>query len=138
MFDECIYFNTAALARRLDREWADAFAEFGLTPPQAFMLRAVLNRPGPLQSELSKELSIARPTATRALDLLEMKGYIERRPTAADGREVAVWPTPRATRVKVALNEASGAVTARLKKTLGNGDFGTTVARIRATLAALE
>ena len=138
MFDHCMYFNTAALARRLDREWADAFAEFELTPPQAFMLRAVLNRPGLLQSELSKELSIARATATRALDFLEIKSYIERRTTAGDGREVAVWPTPKATRVKSALNEASGAVTARLKKILGNAQFGATVARIRDTLAALE
>ena len=138
MFDQCIYFNTTALARRLDREWADAFAEFELTPPQAFMLRAVLNRPGLLQSELSKELSIARATATRALDFLEIKNYIERRATAADGREVAVWPTLKATRVKAALNEASGAVTVRLKKVLGNAEFGATVARIRDTLAALE
>jgi MarR family transcriptional regulator, temperature-dependent positive regulator of motility len=137
MFDQCIYFNTSALARRLDREWADAFAEFGLTPPQAFMLRAVLDRPGLLQSELSKELSIARPTATRALDFLEAKGYIERRATPGDGREVAVWPTPKATRAKVALNEASGIVTARLKKMLGSAEFGATVTRIRETLTAL-
>jgi MarR family transcriptional regulator, temperature-dependent positive regulator of motility len=138
VFDQCIYFNTTALARRLDRVWADAFAEFALTPPQAFMLRAVLSRPGALQSELSKELAIARSTATRALDFLEIKGYIERRATTADGREVAAWPTPKATRIKAALNEASGAVTARLKNILGNAQFGATVARIRDTLAALD
>src|ERR1700738_5254193 len=123
MFDQCLYFNTTALARRLEREWSGAFEEFGLTPPQAFMLRAVLNRPGLLQSELSSELSIARPTATRALDGLEGKGYVERRATGGDGREVSVWPTPRASSIKVSLNEASGAVTARLKKTLGNTEF---------------
>jgi DNA-binding MarR family transcriptional regulator len=138
MFDQCLYFNTTALARRLEREWSGAFEEFGLTPPQAFMLRAVLNRPGLLQSELSDELSIARPTATRALDGLEGKGYVERRRTEGDGREVSVWPTPRASSIKVPLNEASGAVTARLKKALGNTEFGDTVAKIRGVRSTLE
>jgi len=42
MFDHCLYFNTSALARRLEREWTVAFKPFDLTPPQAFTLRAVL------------------------------------------------------------------------------------------------
>jgi MarR family transcriptional regulator, temperature-dependent positive regulator of motility len=81
MFDHCLYFNTTALARRLEQEWTKDFEPFELTPPQAFMLRAVIDRPGMLQSELSGELSIARATATRALDGLEAKGLIERRNT---------------------------------------------------------
>ena len=93
MFDHCLYFNTSALARRLEREWAQIFAAFDLTPPQAFMLRAVIDRPGMLQSELSEELSIARATATRALDGLEAKGYIERRRSTGDGRETSISPT---------------------------------------------
>jgi len=138
MFDQCLYFNTTALARRLEREWSGAFEEFGLTAPQAFMLRAVLNRPGLLQSELSDELSIARPTATRALDALESKGYLERRATEGDGREVSVWPTPEAARIKILLNEASGLVTARLKKILGSPEFIDTVDKIRSARSALE
>ena len=138
MFDQCLYFNTSALARRLEREWSGAFEVFGLTPPQAFMLRAILNRPGLLQSELSNELSIARPTATRALDGLEARGYVERRATDQDGREVSVWPTPEAVRIKVALNEASGAVTTRLKKILGGLQFSDAVGKIRSVRAALE
>jgi MarR family transcriptional regulator, temperature-dependent positive regulator of motility len=138
MFDQCLYFNTTALARRLEREWSSAFEEFGLTPPQAFMLRAVLNRPGLLQSELSAELAIARPTATRALDSLEAKGYIERRPTEGDGREISVCPTAAAAAIKIALNDASGAVTARLKKTLGGGEFAAMVAKLRRVRTALD
>lgn len=95
MFDHCLYFNTSALARRLEREWVEAFEPFEVTPPQGFMLRAVIDRPGMLQRELSEELFIARPTATRALDGLEAKGYIERRRTEEDGREVSIFPTPR-------------------------------------------
>jgi DNA-binding MarR family transcriptional regulator len=138
MFDHCLYFNTAALARRLEREWTEAFAPFDLTAPQAFMLRAVLDRPGMLQSELAKELSIARATATRALDGLEAKHFIARSSTAGDGREVSIKPTAAAIQLKVALNEASGAVTTRMKAALGSAEFSGTVSKIRDIRLALN
>jgi DNA-binding MarR family transcriptional regulator len=138
MFDHCLYFNTTALARRLEQEWSTAFAVFDLTPPQAFMLRAVLARPGLLQRELSAELSIAKSTATRALDFLSDKGYIERRPGAGDGREKAIFPTAAAIAIHAAINDASGAVTARLKKLLGTTEFSDTVSHIKGVRSALE
>ena len=138
MFDQCLYFNTTALARRLDREWTEAFAPFDLTPPQAFMLRALLDQPGLLQRELSSALSISRSTATRALDHLEAKGHVERLKAGSDGREVSIFPTPQAMRIKTALNEASGAVTARLKKVLGGQQFTHTVDQIKGVRSALE
>jgi DNA-binding MarR family transcriptional regulator len=138
MFDHCLYFNTTALARRLEQEWAVAFEAFGLTPPQAFMLRAILKHPGLLQSELSEELSIARPTATRGLDGLEAKGYINRRRTEVDGREVSIYATSEAVRIAAALNDASGAVTSKLKRTLGSVEFTDTVAKIRGVRSALD
>jgi MarR family transcriptional regulator, temperature-dependent positive regulator of motility len=138
MFDHCLYFNTTALARRLEQEWADAFKAFGLTSPQAFMLRAILKRPGLLQSELSEELSIARPTATRALDGLEAKGYVERHRRGGDGREVSICPTSDAVRIATALNDASAAVTTKLKKTLGSVEFTDTVSKIRDVRSALN
>lgn len=138
MFDQCLYFNTSALARRLEREWAEAFEPFGVTPPQGFMLRAILDRPGMLQRELSEVLSIARPTATRALDGLEERGYIERRRVEGDGREVAIFPTAQAQAIKRALNEASGEVTSRLKDRMGGSTFAETVQKIRVVRSALE
>jgi DNA-binding MarR family transcriptional regulator len=138
MFENCLYFNTSALARRLEREWAEVFEAFDLTPPQAFMLRAVLNRPGMLQSGLSEELSIARPTTTRALDGLEQKGYIERRRSEGDGRETSIFPTAEAIRLKTSLNEASGTVTTKLRKTLGSAEFTDTVSRIRSARSSLR
>jgi MarR family transcriptional regulator, temperature-dependent positive regulator of motility len=138
MFDHCLYFNTSALARRLEREWTEAFEPFGVTPPQGFMLRAILDRPGMLQRELSDELSIARPTATRALDGLEARGYIERRRTEGDGREVAIYPTAEAVAIKRPLNDASGDVTARLKKQMGGPAFVDTVQKIRNARSVLD
>jgi MarR family transcriptional regulator, temperature-dependent positive regulator of motility len=137
MFDQCLYFNTSALARRLEREWADAFEPFDLTPPQGFMLRAVMERPGLLQRELAGLLSIARPTATRVLDGLEARGYVERHRTEDDGREVAIVPTAQALAIREALNGASASVTGRLKRALGGEAFVDTVTRlhnVRTTL----
>lgn len=138
MFDHCLYFNTTALARRLEREWTEAFAMFELSPPQAFMLRVILAKPGLLQRELADELSIARPTATRALDFLQTKGLIERRGRDGDGREVCIQPTKDAIAIHAALNKASGTVTSRLKSLLGDAEFGETVSKIRGVRSALE
>jgi DNA-binding MarR family transcriptional regulator len=138
MFDHCLYFNTSALARRLEQEWSGAFATFGLTPPQAFMLRAVLARPGLLQRELSDTLSIAKSTATRALDFLAAKGYVERHPGPGDGREKSIYPTARALAIHAELDRASGAVTARLQQVLGGGEFAATVSKIKQVRTALE
>ena len=138
MFDHCLYFNTTALARRLEREWTEAFAMFELSPPQAFMLRVILAKPGLLQRELADELSIARPTATRALDFLQTKGLIERRGRDGDGREVCIHPTKDAIAIHSALNKASGTVTSKLKSLLGDAEFGETVSKIRGVRSALE
>lgn len=138
MFDHCLYFNTTALARRLEREWTEAFSMFGLSPPQAFMLRVILAKPGLLQRELADELSIARPTATRALDFLQTKGLIERRGRDGDGREVCIQPTKNAIAIHAALNKASGTVTSKLKKLLGEAEFGETVSKIRSVRSGLE
>src|SRR4051812_40213377 len=129
MFDHCLYFNTTALARVLEREWTKAFKPFGLTPSQAFMLRVVLEKPGLLQSELAAELAISRPTATRTLDGLQKMKLLERRTTAHDGRESAILPTALAVTMTEKLNAASAEVTKRLKKELGAAHFDETVAK---------
>jgi DNA-binding MarR family transcriptional regulator len=138
MFDYCLYFNTTALARRLEREWAEAFQPFGLTPPQAFLLRAVLEQPGLPARDLATGLSISRPTATRALDGLEAKKLIIRNASDADGRESFIFPTSGAKAMHAALNEAGGKATRRLKKMLGDDVFASTVSQLQTVRAALS
>jgi len=138
MFDRCLYFNTAALARKLDKEWAIAFEPFHLTVPQAFMLRAVLERPGMLLRELAEVMAVSRPTVTRALDGLQAKNLIFRHGLERDGREFQVHPTEVAVRMKDALHAAAGTVTTRLKKLMGAREFIDTVAHVKAVRAALS
>lgn len=138
MFDHCLYFNTSALARQLEREWAAAFKPFDLTPPQAFMLRAILGSPGLLQSELAAALAISRPTATRALDGLEKKDLVERRLSSRDGRELLIYPRPEAIKLQEALNDAGAQMTKHLKMLLGEEVFSETVQRVRAVRFAFD
>ena len=138
MFDHCLYFNTAALARQLENEWSKAFEPFGLTPPQAFMLRAILDQPGLKQYEIASAMTISRPTATRALDGLKAKKLIERRSTESDGREQAIYPTPSAIAMHALLNDASVQVGKKLKKLLGAEVFADTVSKIRGVRSALK
>jgi len=138
MFDRCIYFNTTALARQLERIWTAAFAPFDLTPPQGFMLRVVLARPGLLQSELAGELRIARATATRGLDGLEAKGLIHRNKTERDKRESSITPTADALAIRDALNAASAATTARMKELFGETAFADFVTQARTIASRLE
>ena len=138
MFDHCLYFNTTALARSLEREWTMAFKPFGLTPSQAFMLRVVLARPGLLQSELAQALSISRSTATRTLDGLQRLGFLERKATDRDGRESAIEPTATAFAIHEGLNLASGEVTRRLKKAMSATQFDDTVTKVRKARDVLE
>lgn len=123
MFDHCMYFNTMALGRQLERLWTQAFKPFDLTPSQGFMLRAILNRPGMLQSELADTLRIARATTTRALDGLEKRGLVERRSTPKDGRECEIYPTEEAVPLQAGLNAASGQMTTQLKARVGADVF---------------
>lgn len=138
MFDHCLYFNTTALARLLEKEWSAAFASFELTPPQAFMLRLVLDQPGLSQRELADAMTIARPTATRVLDGLEARRLIQRRAGEADGREQRIHPTAAAEAIRAGLNAASGNVTRRLKQLLGPQVFEETVGKIRDVRDAIS
>ncbi len=131
MFEQCLYFNTTSLARKLEREWTIAFKPFGLTPSQAFMLRVILEKPQSYQNALAKEMNITKPTASRGLDGLEKLGLIERRPSPDDAREIEVHPTKKAKAMKDGLNAASGEVTKKFKKLLGSEEFLDVVGKLR-------
>ncbi|WP_124982206.1 MarR family winged helix-turn-helix transcriptional regulator [Ralstonia solanacearum] len=138
MFEHCLYFNTTALARAVEREWTAAYAPFGLTPPQGFVLRVVLRQPGALNRELADTLGIARPTATRLVDGLIAKGLIERRPSAEDGREWNLFPTDAAQALAAPLQATSAKVARKLREHIGAEAFDDTVKAIREVRTTLS
>jgi DNA-binding MarR family transcriptional regulator len=138
VFDRCLYFNTTALARVVEREWTQAFKRFGLTPSQGFLLRLVLTTPGRSQHELATELTVSRPTATRLIDGLERLKLVERRAEGPDARHWSVFPTAKAVALHAALDAASATATQKLKHRVGEETFARTVQRIREVCAALK
>ena len=86
MFERCIYFNTNALARKLNALWDEGFAEFGLTPSQGYLLRLVLANPGMTQQSISQELQLNKSTVTRFVNQLEKKSLLQRTSSEGDQR----------------------------------------------------
>ena len=118
MFDHCLYFNSVALARLVEREWTAVYARFGLTPAQGFVLRVVLASPGSLSSQVADILGIARPTATRLIDNLCDKDLVERRQGEEDAREWGVYPTRSGKALDRPINEASADIAKALRRQL--------------------
>lgn len=138
MFEHCMYFNTAALTRRLESEWTLAFKPFDLAPPQAFMLRAVLLNPGVTITKLANDLSISKPTATRALDGLTLKGFITRESISQDARHTAIYPTQAAKDIEAQLNAASAATTQKIKSMIGSNRFEDFVKEARSIHSSIK
>ena len=89
MFDHCLYFNTTALARVVEREWARAFKPLGVTPPQGFLLRLVLARPGLSQYEIADALKQSGAERSSAGDLRVPVAIVSRFTAKGDVRAAA-------------------------------------------------
>lgn len=123
MFEECLYFNTNALARLLDKLWSEAFYEFNLTPSQGFMLRVIGRNDGINAHALANILVISRPTASRALDILEKRGLIKRKSISKDGREINLFLANEAKNIVEKIDAKSAQITKKLKENLGENIF---------------
>ena len=100
MFERCLYFNINALTRAVNRAWDEAFAEFDLSPAHAYLLRLVLSSPGLTPKQISQELKLEKSTITRFLDVLESKGFIQRKKNiTGDAREQAIYPTKKSEKI---------------------------------------
>lgn len=137
MFDHCLYFNSSALARLVEREWAAVYAQFELTPPQGFVLRVVLASPGCLSSQVADILGIARPTATRLIDSLCQKELVERRQGTSDGREWYLYPTASGKALDKPVNAASAHIAKTLRSKIGPELFESTVVGMKRVRKAL-
>jgi len=138
MFEKCLYFNSNALARSVTRIWTDAYKKFDLSPPHAFLVRVVLSDPGILPREIAEKLSLSRSTVTRFLDSLEKKGFLERKTTGADGREIKVFPTPQAVKIKEDLIKTREELMGKMESLFGEKEILETVGKLREVRKKLE
>ncbi|MCU7827683.1 MAG: MarR family transcriptional regulator [Candidatus Thiodiazotropha sp. (ex Myrtea sp. 'scaly one' KF741663)] len=138
MFEECLYFNSNALARTVSRIWIEAYKPFDLSPPHAFLLRVVLNKPGLMPRELAEALSLSRSTVTRFLDSLEKRDLLVRKATTQDGREVQVYPKKKAKLMHKKLDQTGAALSRLMNEMIGRDDVSQTVNKLRELHNILE
>ena len=83
-----------ALARRVRRAYAEALAEWHVTPSQSRALRVLASRPeGMRPSVLADELRIAPRSATEVADALEERGWVQRADDPTDRRATTLTLT---------------------------------------------
>lgn len=138
MFEQCLYFNSNALARTVTRIWTEKYRQFDLSPPHAFLLRTVLANPGMFPRELAEELNLNRSTITRFLDSLEKNEFLTRQATENDGREVQIFPTKKAKKIHKKLDNTGKELTKMMGKILGEDELTEIVSNIREVKKAIE
>ncbi len=135
MFDRCLYFNVNALARQVNTLWEAAFAEFGLSPAHAYLLRLVLEQPGIAQREIATELKLEKSTVTRFIDALEKKDYLRR---TRSGREQTIFPTDLSRDIARRLNNTGEALYRNMTQKLGEDSLTRLVSQLRDTGSLLK
>lgn len=81
------------LARRVDAEMAAQLQQHDLTVLQFAVMMAVLEHPAMTQSRIGQRFGAPPYTVSRALDVLEERGYVERRIAANSRRSHEIHAT---------------------------------------------
>ena len=87
--NNCLYFTTSALSRKITKMAEESFKPIGLTPSYAFLLMVVNEEPGIEPKLLSKKLNLAPSTVTRFVDKLVYQGYLSRE---MNGKNILIHP----------------------------------------------
>jgi len=137
MFEKCIYFNSNAFVRHLNRIWDEAYKPMGLSAPHAYVLRLVCHEPGIGQTELGEQLHLEKSTVTRFISVLEDKGLL-RRQAGNSGRGVSLKATAAGKRLGKQLDQTGTDLYKQLRKQFGADQFEALVKSIRAGIGSLS
>ncbi len=133
MFEKCIYFNTNALARQVNKIWDDAFKPFGLSPSHAYVLRVVLKQPGISMKQIAEELELAPSTVTRFVDSLINNDFLIRIADEDDKRGTLVMPTKKAKKIHKALEKTGQGLYSQMNQLIGKKAFSELISDMRST-----
>jgi MarR family transcriptional regulator, organic hydroperoxide resistance regulator len=134
MFDECIYFNLAAVNRQIGRIWNDAYQQLGLSPSHAYLLAAVIASGDDSQNALSEIMALEASTIARFAEDLEKRGLVERQ---RQGRTVHVRATLEGQRIGQSVYRAMELLYQRMQRRLGNARFKSLVDQLNAVRTML-
>ncbi|MCW9013716.1 MAG: MarR family transcriptional regulator [Gammaproteobacteria bacterium] len=138
MFEKCIYFNSNALARSINRIWDEAFKPTGLSPAHAYLVRMVLSQPGISMKKLADELELAPSTVTRFVDSLIHKDLLRRDADITDKRGSTVWPTSKAEAMRLQLEQTGQQLFQQMNDLLGKKNFTDLVRTMRTIRQQIE
>jgi len=138
MFERCVYFNSNALARKVNTIWEKAFKEYNLPPSHAYLLRLVLEKPGQTQQEIAEELKLDKSTVTRFIHQLEKKGLLSRAGSQEDQRSNVINPTQVSIDLADGLQELGDKLYATMVEAIGEDQIEKFVRSLRVVEQRLE
>lgn len=133
MFEKCIYFNTNALARRINKIWDDAFKPLGLSPAHAYVLRIALDQPGVSMKQMAAELELAPSTVTRFVNSLISNGFLERVSDDNDKRGMHIFPTQKSKKIHKKLEATGQQLYTDMNEIIGKKPFSQLVTDMKKT-----
>lgn len=84
-----------AIGHHLRERRRDYMEPLGLKGIHARMIMLICEKPGSSQERLSRQMGFDKSTIARQVELLEDKGFVERRPSEKDKRVLCVFPTAK-------------------------------------------
>jgi DNA-binding MarR family transcriptional regulator len=112
----------AGMARLLEREQREAFAEYHVLPGQVPVLLALWEQDGLTQTELATATGVEQPTMAATLNRMEADGLVSRAPKPGDGRRMQVSLTAPARRLEKPLTDAVRTINRRALRGLSGED----------------
>ena len=92
-YSGCVYFSTAAFARKIEKMAIESWKPVGLAPSHGYLLMNVIDIPGIQPGALADQLQLQPSTITRLIEKLEEKKMVVR---TTEGKTTNVYPTPKA------------------------------------------
>ena len=111
-----VWFRLLRLGSRIQSTVAEHLRAIDLSVPQCDVLTTLTEAEGISQQELAQRLYVTKGNISGLLDRLERAGLVERRSTAADRRQYAIYLTPEG---RAAAGQAIAVQHALIAATLG-------------------
>src|SRR5262245_1823315 len=122
-------------ARGLARALQMRLTEHSVSYGHWTFLRILWEAEGLTQRQLSDEAGVMEPTTFSALNAMEKLGYVARRPSPTNRKEVHVYLTPKARALKTKLVPLAEEVNAVAVRRVGAGEVRATRTALPAVLA---
>ena len=91
-FNQCLYFSSSALSRKVEKMAEESWKKIGLAPSHAYLLTLAINEPGIQAGEIAQQLQLTPSTITRLIQKLETKKLVVR---VSEGKTTLVYPTAK-------------------------------------------